>query len=95
MRIDTGCNLAGHFLFDTPLIYVNNLLMPNKKHTQHKLAFIGAGYVGLVSGTCLADIGHKVILVDRKEETVKKLKKGQVPIFEPGLNSPEDSPETE
>ncbi|MBI1833649.1 MAG: UDP-glucose/GDP-mannose dehydrogenase family protein [Candidatus Andersenbacteria bacterium] len=61
--------------------------MPTHKHFRHKLAFIGAGYVGLVSGTCLSDIGHKVILVDRKQETVDKLRRGLVPIYEPGLDT--------
>lgn len=59
--------------------------MANKTFTSHKLAFIGAGYVGLVSGTCLAEIGHHVTLVDIKKSTVDKLKKGKIPIYEPGL----------
>ncbi len=50
-----------------------------------KLAFIGTGYVGLVSGTCLAEIGHHVICVDRHPEKVAMLKKGKSPIYEPGL----------
>ena len=53
--------------------------------TSHKLTFIGAGYVGLVSGTCLADIGHTVILVDKHQGKIDKLKAGEIPIFEPGL----------
>lgn len=52
---------------------------------SHSLAFIGAGYVGLVSGTCLAEIGHKVILVDNNEAKIAKLKDGHIPIYEPGL----------
>ncbi len=56
-----------------------------KKSVSHKLAFIGAGYVGLVSGTCLAEIGHTVVLVDKNESKVQTLKDGGVPIFEPGL----------
>lgn len=52
---------------------------------QHKIAFIGAGYVGLVSGTALAEIGHLVILVDNNKDKITKLKKGVIPIFEPGL----------
>jgi UDPglucose 6-dehydrogenase len=50
-----------------------------------KLAFIGAGYVGLVSGTCLAEIGHQVILVDNNPGKIEKLKRGVMPIYEPGL----------
>ena len=52
---------------------------------HHNLAFIGAGYVGLVSGTCLAEIGHNVILVDNNEAKITKLKDGHIPIYEPGL----------
>ena len=53
--------------------------------SSHKLAFIGAGYVGLVSGTCLAEIGHTVVLVDKNESKIQTLKDGNIPIFEPGL----------
>lgn len=50
-----------------------------------KIAVIGAGYVGLVSGVCLADFGHSVTCIDKDERKVKKLKKGSIPIYEPGL----------
>jgi UDPglucose 6-dehydrogenase len=56
-----------------------------QKRQKHNLAFIGAGYVGLVSGTCLADIGHNVILVDNNRKKIDSLKKGLIPIYEPGL----------
>ena len=46
---------------------------------------IGTGYVGLVTGACLAHIGHQVICVDNNEEKVKLMQAGQAPIFEPGL----------
>jgi UDPglucose 6-dehydrogenase len=47
---------------------------------------IGAGYVGLVSGACFADFGHQVICVDKDAAKIAALKRGEIPIFEPGLD---------
>ncbi len=51
-----------------------------------KLCMIGTGYVGLVSGTCFADIGNQVFCVDKDKNKIKKLNSGISPIYEPGLN---------
>ncbi len=51
-----------------------------------RVCVIGTGYVGLVTGACLAHIGHDVVCVDNNEEKVKIMKSGQSPIFEPGLS---------
>ena len=51
-----------------------------------KIAVIGTGYVGLVTGTCLAETGNDVICVDINEDKVLKMQNGEVPIYEPGLD---------
>ena len=51
-----------------------------------RVCVIGTGYVGLVTGVCLAHVGHQVICVDNNEEKVKLMQSGQSPIFEPGLS---------
>ncbi len=50
-----------------------------------RIAMIGAGYVGLVSGACFSDFGHQVVCIDNDEEKIAALKCGEIPIHEPGL----------
>ena len=50
-----------------------------------KIAVVGTGYVGLVSGTCFAEVGHEVICVDIDEAKVERMRAGEIPIYEPGL----------
>jgi UDPglucose 6-dehydrogenase len=52
-----------------------------------KIAMIGTGYVGLVSGVCFSDFGHDVICVDKLPEKIAQLERGEVPIYEPGLDA--------
>ena len=51
-----------------------------------KIAMIGTGYVGLVSGVCFSDFGHDVVCVDKDPSKIEMLNKGEVPIYEPGLD---------
>lgn len=51
-----------------------------------RVAMIGTGYVGLVSGTCFSEFGHTVTCVDKNPERIDSLKRGEIPIFEPGLD---------
>ncbi|WP_068108546.1 UDP-glucose dehydrogenase family protein [Tropicimonas marinistellae] len=51
-----------------------------------KIAMIGTGYVGLVSGVCFSDFGHEVVCVDKNPAKIEMLERGEVPIYEPGLD---------
>jgi UDPglucose 6-dehydrogenase len=52
-----------------------------------RIAMIGTGYVGLVSGACFSDFGHVVTCVDRDAAKIRELQNGKIPIFEPGLDA--------
>jgi UDPglucose 6-dehydrogenase len=52
-----------------------------------KIAMIGTGYVGLVSGVCFSDFGHDVVCVDKDPSKIEMLERGEVPIYEPGLDA--------
>src|SRR5246500_5772626 len=52
-----------------------------------RIAMIGTGYVGLVSGACLADFGHRVTCIDKDASKISRLLKGEIPIHEPGLDA--------
>lgn len=51
-----------------------------------KIAIVGSGYVGLVTGVCLADFGHDVVCIDKDAKKIAALEQGQIPIYEPGLS---------
>ena len=52
-----------------------------------RIAMIGTGYVGLVSGACLSDFGHDVVCIDKDAAKIDALKNGVMPIWEPGLEA--------
>ena len=52
-----------------------------------KITIIGAGYVGLVTGTCFSEFGHEVMCIDKDIQRIKELQEGTMPIYEPGLES--------
>ncbi|MBC7521162.1 MAG: UDP-glucose/GDP-mannose dehydrogenase family protein, partial [Sandarakinorhabdus sp.] len=52
-----------------------------------RVAMIGSGYVGLVSGACFADFGHDVVCVDKDPGKIDRLNRGVMPIYEPGLEA--------
>lgn len=73
------------------LIVSTNLLISEPihrtSHRKHTIAVVGTGYVGLITGVCLAEFEHTVICVDTDENKIQMLKQGIIPIYEPGLDS--------
>src|SRR6202790_3600726 len=74
----------------------SHLLRPRPHRRPHspaltgrfmRIAMIGTGYVGLVSGACFADFGHHVTCVDKDGDKIAALRRGEIPIFEPGLDA--------
>ena len=65
--------------------YKNLMLIMENKRIM-KVAVFGSGYVGLVTGSCLANVGNQVICVDVDENKIECLQQGDIPIYEPGLD---------
>src|ERR1700736_4078771 len=60
---------------------------PFRLGSAMRVAMIGTGYVGLVSGACFADFGHHVVCVDKDADKIAALSRGELPIYEPGLEA--------
>jgi hypothetical protein len=59
--------------------------LKDEEYISMRVAMIGAGYVGLVSGACFDDFGHQVTCIEKEQKRVAALNSGEMPIFEPGL----------
>ena len=91
--IVSGLSVHNHELFaaarsgGTREKSVEGLIVWHQEKLEMKVTVIGAGYVGLVSGTCLADVGNDVLCLDLDQEKIRILQTGGIPIFEPGLQA--------
>ena len=75
--------LAGHCAGFAPCAGARRT---DRRHVL-KIAMVGSGYVGLVSGACFADFGHEVVCIDKDASKIERLNAGQMPIYEPGLDA--------
>src|SRR3954447_18320226 len=69
----------------TALLLVTRVRFPDNECNLMRIAMIGTGYVGLVSGACFADFGHRVTCVDHDADKIAGLRRGELPIYEVGL----------
>lgn len=87
---EKGKRIAGTAVIPDKIInfeaFILRVLISKKKNFNYmNVAVVGSGYVGLVSGACLAEIGSKVVCIDVDKAKIEKLKKSILPIYEPGL----------
>lgn len=68
-----------------PVLFAPKYIINTRQYSYMKVTIYGSGYVGLVTGTCLAEVGNDVLCVDIDEEKINSLLQGEVPIYEPGL----------
>src|SRR5213075_1106813 len=80
-----GDRLAAGLLSGTDVTGHPRRVASGGRRSAMKIAVVGTGYVGLVTGTCFAETGNEVVCVDIDADKVKKLTNGEITIYEPGL----------